>query len=81
MHRLIAEKVLADPTLLGKARENVRRWWNKEGSARSPVSGQPPSESRSLLGAGVRTPVSSLGGGPEAVAQLAMTIPPGREML
>jgi hypothetical protein len=81
MHRLIAEKVLADPALLDKARENVCRWRNKEGSARPPLSGQPPGESRSLLGAGVRTRVSSLGRRPKAGAQLAMTIPPGREML
>jgi hypothetical protein len=26
LHRLVAEKVLADPTLLDKARANVRRW-------------------------------------------------------
>jgi hypothetical protein len=81
MHRRIAEKVLANPALLGKARENMRRWLNEEGSARSPLSGQPPSESGSLVGAGARTPVSSLGGRPKAGAQLAMTIPPGREML
>jgi hypothetical protein len=32
MHRLIAEKLLADPPLLDKARENVRRWQKTEGS-------------------------------------------------
>jgi hypothetical protein len=26
LHRRVAEKILADPTLLGRARENVRRW-------------------------------------------------------
>jgi len=28
LHRLVAEKVLAAPALLDKARENVRRWQN-----------------------------------------------------
>lgn len=32
MHRLIAEKVRADPALLDKARENLRRWQKTEGS-------------------------------------------------
>jgi hypothetical protein len=32
MHRLVAEKVRADPTLLDKARENLRRWERTEGS-------------------------------------------------
>jgi hypothetical protein len=32
MHRLIARKVLADPALLDKARENVRRWQKIDGS-------------------------------------------------
>jgi len=32
MHRLIAERVLADPGLLEKARANVRRWQQMEGS-------------------------------------------------
>jgi hypothetical protein len=32
MHRLIAEKVRADPALLDKARENLRRWQKGEGS-------------------------------------------------
>ena len=32
MHQLIAQKVLADPALLDKARENVRRWQKTEGS-------------------------------------------------
>ena len=32
MHRLIARKLLADPALLDKARENVRRWQKTEGS-------------------------------------------------
>ena len=34
MHRLIAAKVRADPALLDKARENVRRWQESEGSAK-----------------------------------------------
>lgn len=32
MHQRIAAKVLADPALLDKARENVRRWQASEGS-------------------------------------------------
>jgi hypothetical protein len=32
MHRLIATKVRADPALLDKARENVRRWQASDGS-------------------------------------------------
>jgi hypothetical protein len=32
LHRLIAEKVLADPALLDKARGNVRRWQEGHGS-------------------------------------------------
>jgi hypothetical protein len=32
MHQLVAAKVQADPTLLDKARENVRRWRAREGS-------------------------------------------------
>jgi hypothetical protein len=32
MHQLIAAKVQADPALLDKARENVRRWQVSEGS-------------------------------------------------
>jgi hypothetical protein len=32
MHQLIAEKVRAEPALLEKARENVRRWQRTEGS-------------------------------------------------
>ena len=32
MHRLIAAKVRADPALLDKARDNVRRWQESEGS-------------------------------------------------
>jgi len=32
MHRLIAAKVQADPVLLDKARENVRRWQESDGS-------------------------------------------------
>jgi hypothetical protein len=32
LHRLIAEKVLADPALLDKARDNLRRWQQTEGS-------------------------------------------------
>jgi hypothetical protein len=32
MHRLVAEKVQADPTLLDKARDNLRRWQQIEGS-------------------------------------------------
>lgn len=31
LHRLVARKVLADPALLDKARENVRRWQTMEG--------------------------------------------------
>ncbi len=31
MHRLIAMKVLADPALLDKARENLRRWQKNDG--------------------------------------------------
>jgi hypothetical protein len=32
MHQLIAAKVQADPALLDKARENVRRWQASDGS-------------------------------------------------
>jgi len=32
MHQLIATKVQADPALLDKARENVRRWQASDGS-------------------------------------------------
>ena len=32
LHRRIAEKVLADPALLDKARDNLRRWQQIEGS-------------------------------------------------
>lgn len=32
MHRLIAAKVQADPALLDKARENLRRWREMKGS-------------------------------------------------
>jgi hypothetical protein len=32
MHKLIAAKVLADPTLLDKARDNLRRWHQMDGS-------------------------------------------------
>jgi hypothetical protein len=32
MHRLVAEKVRANPALLDKARQNLRRWQNTEGS-------------------------------------------------
>lgn len=32
LHRLVAQKVLAAPALLDKARENVRRWRDIEGS-------------------------------------------------
>jgi hypothetical protein len=32
MHRLIAAKVQADPALLDKARDNLRRWQEMEGS-------------------------------------------------
>jgi hypothetical protein len=32
MHHLIAAKVQADPALLDKARENVRRWRGRDGS-------------------------------------------------
>jgi len=32
MHQLIAAKVQADPALLDKARENVRRWRARDGS-------------------------------------------------
>ena len=32
LHRLIAEKVWADPALLDKARDNLRRWQQTEGS-------------------------------------------------
>jgi hypothetical protein len=32
MHRLIAAKVQADPALLDKAREHLRRWQEMEGS-------------------------------------------------
>lgn len=38
MHRLIAEKVLADPALLDTARGNLRRWQNTEGSPRLTLS-------------------------------------------
>lgn len=30
LHRLVAEKIVADPALLDKARENVRRWQGRE---------------------------------------------------
>ena len=33
LHRLVADKVLADPALLAKARENIRRWRANSGSA------------------------------------------------
>ena len=33
LHQLVAEKVQADPVLLDKARENVRRWQNANGGA------------------------------------------------
>lgn len=39
MHRLIARKVLADPTLLDGARDNVRRWQADEGSPRQALIG------------------------------------------
>lgn len=32
LHRLVAEKVLANPALLDKARGNVRRWQESRGS-------------------------------------------------
>jgi hypothetical protein len=32
LHQLIAAKVLADPALLDKARENMQRWQQMEGS-------------------------------------------------
>jgi hypothetical protein len=32
MHKLVAAKVLADPALLDKARDNLRRWQKIEGS-------------------------------------------------
>lgn len=32
LHRLVAQKVLADPALLDKARANVRRWQNSHDS-------------------------------------------------
>jgi hypothetical protein len=32
MHRLVAAKVQADPALLEKARQNVRRWQESDGS-------------------------------------------------
>jgi hypothetical protein len=32
MHQLVAKKLQADPTLLGKARDNLRRWQQIEGS-------------------------------------------------
>jgi len=32
MHRLVAEKLRADPALLAKALENLRRWQKNEGS-------------------------------------------------
>jgi hypothetical protein len=31
MHRLVADKVQANPALLGKARDNLRRWQEMEG--------------------------------------------------
>lgn len=34
MHRLIARKLRTDPTLLEKARQNVRRWQKQDGSPR-----------------------------------------------
>ncbi|MBV9747723.1 MAG: hypothetical protein JO157_02800 [Acetobacteraceae bacterium] len=32
LHRLVAQKVLANPALLGKARANMRRWQQSHGS-------------------------------------------------
>jgi hypothetical protein len=32
MHRLVAEKLRADPALLGRAMENLHRWQKTEGS-------------------------------------------------
>lgn len=32
LHRLVAERVLADPALLDRARANVRRWQESRGS-------------------------------------------------
>ena len=32
MHQLVAQKLRADPALLDKARENLRRWQSTEGS-------------------------------------------------
>ena len=32
LHQLIAEKMMADPGLLNKARDNLRRWQRMEGS-------------------------------------------------
>jgi hypothetical protein len=32
LHQLIAEKVLADPAVLDKARDNLRRWQQQDGS-------------------------------------------------
>ncbi len=34
MHRLVARKLRADPALLDKARQNVRRWQEQDGSPR-----------------------------------------------
>ena len=33
LHRLVARKVLADPSLLNEARETVRRWQGMEGNS------------------------------------------------
>ncbi len=32
MHRLVARKLLADPALLDRARDNLRRWQDSDGS-------------------------------------------------
>ena len=38
MHRLIARKLRADPTLIDIARENVRRWKRIDGLSKAPLS-------------------------------------------
>jgi len=55
MHQLIAAKVQADPALLDKARENVRRWQEANGSASpalaewAPILASPASQVVALL--------------------------------
>jgi hypothetical protein len=38
LHRLVAQKILADPALLDKAGENMRRWQEANGSLSPPLA-------------------------------------------